>query len=47
VQNAPDRRVSVSDDEGTFRGTATLQMPAGTIRLTIADRDTRNSVACP
>ena len=46
-QNAPDRRVSVSDDEGTFRGTATLQMPAGTIRLTIADRDTRNSVACP
>jgi hypothetical protein len=45
-QNAEDRRVLAKDDEGVFRGTASLQAPAGTIRCTIADRDTRNSVAC-
>ncbi|HXI91088.1 MAG TPA: HYR domain-containing protein, partial [Blastocatellia bacterium] len=45
-QNGPDRRVLVTDDEGVFRGTASLQAPPGTIRCTIADRDTRNSVAC-
>jgi hypothetical protein len=44
--NPADRRVLVTDDEGVFRGTASLQAPAGTILCTIADRDTRNSVAC-
>jgi hypothetical protein len=41
--NAPDRRVQAMDDEGAFRGSASLQSPPGTIRCTIADRDTRNN----
>ncbi|HMG33209.1 MAG TPA: choice-of-anchor Q domain-containing protein [Blastocatellia bacterium] len=46
-QTQPDRRVAVFDDEGTFRGTAVLQIPLGTIKIAITDRDTRNSVPCP
>jgi len=46
-QNAADHRVSVTDDLGTFKGTATLQMPVGTIKIAITDRDTRNSAGCP
>src|SRR5581483_2632229 len=41
--NATDRRVSVKDDEGAFKATASLQMPPGTTRCTITDRDTRNN----
>jgi hypothetical protein len=40
--NAADRRVLAIDDEGAFKGSASIQSPAGTIRCTIADRDTRN-----
>jgi HYR domain len=46
--NAPDRRVLAMDDEGVFKGTASLQSPPGTIKCTITDRDTRNnSCVCP
>jgi hypothetical protein len=36
-------RLTAKDDEGAFKGSATLQMPPGTTRCTITDRDTRNS----
>ncbi|HJQ26797.1 MAG TPA: HYR domain-containing protein [Blastocatellia bacterium] len=38
-----DRRVLVTDDESQHRGTASLQVPPGTTRCTITDRDTRNN----
>jgi hypothetical protein len=41
--NAADRRVLATDDEGAFKGTASLQSPPGTTRCTISDRDTRNN----
>jgi hypothetical protein len=42
-----DRRVVAKVDRSTFRGSASLQLPVGTIRCSIADRDTRNnSCAC-
>ncbi|HJQ26094.1 MAG TPA: HYR domain-containing protein [Blastocatellia bacterium] len=41
--NATDRKVLVRDDEGAFRATGSLQMPPGTTRCTITDRDTRNN----
>ena len=40
---ATDRRVLATDDEGVFRGTASLQSPPGTNKCTIQDRDTRNN----
>ncbi|HKQ04322.1 MAG TPA: HYR domain-containing protein [Blastocatellia bacterium] len=40
---AADRRVLVTDDEGVHRATASLQVPPGTPRCTINDRDTRNN----
>jgi HYR domain-containing protein len=42
-QSAADRRVLVTDDEGVHRATASLQLPPGTTRCTINDRDTRNN----
>jgi len=46
--NAPDRRVLANDDEGAFRGTATIQNPPGIVKCTIGDRDTRNNTCvCP
>jgi hypothetical protein len=44
-QNGAAMKVLAKDDEGTFKGTASLQVPPGTNRCTIADRDTRNSLA--
>jgi hypothetical protein len=45
---AADRRVQATDDEAVFRGTASIQTPAGTIKCTITDKDTRNnSCICP
>lgn len=41
--NAADRRVQATDDEGVFKGSASIQSPPGTIRCTIQDRDTRNN----
>jgi len=41
--SAADRRVLVTDDEGVHRATASLQVPPGTTRCTINDRDTRNN----
>jgi hypothetical protein len=41
--NATDRRVLVTDDESSHRGNASLQVPVGTTRCTISDRDTRNN----
>ncbi|MEN3334441.1 MAG: hypothetical protein V7641_3806 [Blastocatellia bacterium] len=41
--NPADRRVLVTDDESTHKGSASLQVPAGTTRCTITDRDTRNN----
>jgi hypothetical protein len=43
VHNPADRRVLVTDDESAHRGSASLQVPAGTTRCTITDRDTRNN----
>ena len=40
-----DRRVSATLDSSVNRGTASLQIPPGTTRCTITDRDTRNN-AC-
>jgi HYR domain len=46
--NAADRRMLAKVDKTTFRGTASLQVPAGVLRCTISDRDSRNnSPACP
>jgi HYR domain-containing protein len=45
--NPADRRVQATDDEAVFRGTASIQFPAGTIKCTITDRNTRdNSCIC-
>ncbi len=41
--NAGGRRVLAKDDEGVFKGTASLQSPPGTTICTITDRDTRNN----
>jgi HYR domain/Right handed beta helix region len=41
--NPADRRVLVTDDESSHKGNASLQVPAGTTRCTISDRDTRNN----
>lgn len=41
--NATDRRVLVTDDESSHKGNASLQVPVGTTRCTISDRDTRNN----
>jgi hypothetical protein len=41
--NATDRRVLATDDEGVFKGTASLQSPPGTTKCSITDRDTRNN----
>ena len=41
--NPADRRVLATDDEGTFKGSASLQSPPGTTRCAIQDRDTRNN----
>jgi HYR domain-containing protein len=38
-----DRRVSVTVDKNSFRGSATLQSPPGNLRCGITDRDIRNS----
>ena len=40
---ANDRRLAMTDDESAHRGTASLQLPPGTLRCTIIDRDTRNN----
>jgi hypothetical protein len=40
---AADRRVLATYDGGVFKGTASLQAPAGTIRCTIGDRNTTNN----
>src|SRR5262249_22152494 len=37
------RRVLATVDGGLFKGTASLQMPPGTTKCTISDRDTRNN----
>lgn len=37
------RRVQATDDEGVFKGTASLQSPPGTYRCLFQDRDTRNN----
>jgi hypothetical protein len=43
-----DRRLQATVDKGTYRGTGSLQMPPGTSRCTITDRDIRNnSCKCP
>jgi uncharacterized repeat protein (TIGR01451 family) len=45
--NATDRRVLATDDESVHKGNASLQVPAGTTRCTLADRDTRgNTCLC-
>jgi 6-phosphogluconolactonase (cycloisomerase 2 family) len=45
--NAPDRRVLVTDDQSAHRGKASLQSPPGIMKCTIADRNTtNNSCAC-
>jgi hypothetical protein len=38
-----DRRVLAKDDEGVFKGSASLQSPPGVVKCTITDRDTRNN----
>jgi hypothetical protein len=38
-----DRRVSATIDKLSFRGSASLQAPPGTIQCTITDRDIRNN----
>ena len=43
VHNTPDRRVQAISDGSVFKGNASVQSPPGTIRCTIADRDTRNN----
>ncbi|HST21875.1 MAG TPA: hypothetical protein VLR90_12190 [Blastocatellia bacterium] len=43
--NTADRRLLVTVDEGTFKGTATLQSPIGTNKCVIQDRDTRNNTS--
>lgn len=40
---APDRRIQAISDGSVFKGNAAAQSPPGTIRCTIADRDTRNN----
>lgn len=45
--NSPDRRVLVTDDQSAHRGKASLQSPPGSLKCTIADRNTtNNSCAC-
>jgi subtilisin-like proprotein convertase family protein len=41
--NPPDRRVLLTFDGAVHRGTASLQMPPGTIKCTIIDRNTLNN----
>ena len=36
-------KLTAKDDEGAFKGSATLQVPVGVTKCTITDRDTRNS----
>ena len=43
TDNSSLRRVTARVDLTVFRGTATFQMPPGTTRCTITDRDTRNN----
>lgn len=43
IHNATDRKVLAKDDEGTFKGSASLQFPVGVTRCTLTDRDTRNN----
>jgi len=44
IQHNPvDRRVLLKFDGGTSVGSASLQAPAGTVRCTITDRNTRNN----
>src|SRR5262249_53188728 len=42
THNTSDRRVQAQADTTANRATATLQAPAGTMRGSITDRDTRN-----
>jgi 6-phosphogluconolactonase len=42
-QNGAGRRLVARYDGAVFRGTAALQLPPGTIRCTITDRNTRNN----
>lgn len=45
--NSFDRRMLVTDDQSVHRGKASLQSPPGSIKCTIADRNTtNNSCAC-
>jgi HYR domain len=43
TDNAGGRRVLATIDGGVFKGTASLQLPPGTTKCTITDRDTRNN----
>jgi hypothetical protein len=43
--NAADRRVLGKVDKGLFRGNGSLQVPSGSLKCSISDRDTRNN-AC-
>ena len=42
--NSIDRRLLAKIDNATFRGTASFQLPPGTLKCTITDRDTRNNL---
>ena len=47
THNTADRRVLVTYDGGTFKGTGSLQSPPGKTKCSVTDRDTRNnSCAC-
>ena len=48
THNAPDRRVQISFDGAIKKGSASLQSPPGSIKCTIADKNTDNNVCnCP
>src|SRR5262249_9472311 len=48
LTHTADRRVSALVDKSTFKASATLQSPPGTLKCSITDRDIRNSSCnCP
>jgi len=47
THNPPDRRLTVTYDTCKKEGKAVLQMPPGTVKCTIIDSDTRNSIVAP